>query len=190
MPQPITLTVDHDILRGANLKGANLISTNLEGADLEDANLKGADLTVANLSGADLDSANLSGATLSYANLRDVNFANVDATCSDFSEAVLGSSAFNEANLYKCDFAGATFKDSTNIDLIGVDPDQITPPEGYKLVKEEEETKLKTVKLPDRDEHIAIYYRGEIANTYLWDDSTDQVGRANPLEVVKEEDES
>ncbi len=84
MLKPITLTVDHDILVGANLSGADLSGANLNGAYLIDAKLHDADLT-----GADLSGANLNGAIL---------------------------------------------KGAKNVDLTGVAPAQITPPEGYELV--------------------------------------------------------
>jgi len=155
----------------------NLTDTDLSGADLSGSILSDAGLSRADLNGADLNSANLRDATLSGAILEGANLRFTN----------LRSANLNYASLDGAHLRGAVFTDvdltaSVGINLKGVDPDQITPPEGYKLVKEE--TKLLEVKLPDRDEHLAIYYRGEIANTYLWDDSTDQVGRANPLEVV------
>lgn len=99
----LTIKVDHDVLKGANLTRA----------DLDDVDLTEADLIGANLSKANLCYVNLSGADLEGADAHDARFAFIN-------------------------FTGASFAHSTGIDLIGVDPDQITPPEGYKLVKEDE----------------------------------------------------
>ena len=60
-------------LRDANLYDANLRDANLYDANLRDANLRGANLYGANLRGANLYGANLYGANLYGANLRGAN---------------------------------------------------------------------------------------------------------------------
>jgi uncharacterized protein YjbI with pentapeptide repeats len=79
------------VLRGADLRGANLFAAHLEGinlfaahlrganlfaARLEGANLEWAELHEANLEWADLSGANLSGAELEGAKLRGVKYNN------------------------------------------------------------------------------------------------------------------
>jgi len=77
-------------LRGANLRGADLILADLSGANLRGSDLSGADLSGSNLSGANLRGSDLSGADLSGANLRG----------SDLREAGLSGSNLSEADLY------------------------------------------------------------------------------------------
>ena len=60
---------DPALLRGANLRGANLSKADLRGADLT-----GADLRQANLTGADLRQANLTKAVIQGANLAGATF--------------------------------------------------------------------------------------------------------------------
>lgn len=60
------------------LKGANLRYANLQGADLFRANLQDAKLRHANLQGARLTGANLQGADLGYANLQGVRLADAE----------------------------------------------------------------------------------------------------------------
>ena len=66
------------LLRGANLRGADLRRANLSGADLSGANLRRADLSGADLSGANLRRADLRGADLYGANLRGANLRGAD----------------------------------------------------------------------------------------------------------------
>jgi uncharacterized protein YjbI with pentapeptide repeats len=57
------------VMRGANLKLANLSKAQLREADLVLANLRGADLRHADLSGANLVGARLMGVDLAHANI-------------------------------------------------------------------------------------------------------------------------
>jgi len=65
-------------LQDADLKGADLQDAYLKGADLQDADLKGAYLKGADLQGADLRGANLKGADLQGADLRGANLQGAD----------------------------------------------------------------------------------------------------------------
>jgi uncharacterized protein YjbI with pentapeptide repeats len=65
-------------LRHAKLQGANFRFANLQGADLRYASLQGADLEIANLQGADLRFANLHGARLWHANLQGADLSGVN----------------------------------------------------------------------------------------------------------------
>jgi hypothetical protein len=66
------------LLRGADLRGADLSGANLSGADLSEANLSSADLSLADLSGANLSLADLSEANLSGAFLIDANLSHTN----------------------------------------------------------------------------------------------------------------
>ena len=71
--------LEEAVIRGANLKGADLRDAylqdaDLKGADLQDAYLKGADLQDADLKGAYLKGADLQGADLRGANLQGADF--------------------------------------------------------------------------------------------------------------------
>ena len=47
--------------------------------------------------------------------------------------------------------------------------------------------KLLEVKIPNSDDHIAIYYEGSISNVYLWGDGEDTL--ASPeCEIITEEE--
>jgi len=64
-------------LKGADLKGADLICADLRGADLRGAYLRGADLRGTYLKGADLKGADLRGADLIGAYLRGADFYDI-----------------------------------------------------------------------------------------------------------------
>lgn len=99
-----------DLLDGADLRGASLVS-----ASLEHMNLNGADLRNANLEGAFLDGAQFFGADLRHARLRgtfieNTDFAVTDARGADFSNAgpaVGRSASFNGACLTDANFHAA-----------------------------------------------------------------------------------
>jgi hypothetical protein len=71
----VIYSADAELLKLADLSGANLIDADLSGANLSSANLIGADLRGANLRGANLSSAILSGANLIDADLRGANLS-------------------------------------------------------------------------------------------------------------------
>jgi hypothetical protein len=81
------------LMKKADLRGANLSETNLEGADLEGANLRGADLRWTNLRRADLTDADLTGADLEGANLRGADLRGADLRFADFTGANLTGAA-------------------------------------------------------------------------------------------------
>ena len=72
------------VLRGADLRWANLRC-----ADLRDADLRGADLRWADLRGADLRWANLRCANLRWANLRCADLRGANLRCADLRDANL-----------------------------------------------------------------------------------------------------
>jgi len=49
--------------------------------------------------------------------------------------------------------------------------------------------KLLEVKLPDSDDHIAIYYEGTISNVLLWADGVDTLS-APECDIITEEEVS
>ena len=50
--------------------------------------------------------------------------------------------------------------------------------------------KLLEVKIPNSNDHVAIYYEGSISNVYLWEDGKESTMDAPPCEVVTDEDRS
>ncbi|NES83744.1 MAG: hypothetical protein F6K10_21315 [Moorea sp. SIO2B7] len=69
-----------NLLKGINLKEANLIAANFEGSDLRFANLQGARLADANFILANLNGANLQDADLSRAKLVQTQLDETDLT--------------------------------------------------------------------------------------------------------------
>ena len=96
------------VLKGADLRYANLEGTDLRYAEFQKANLTKAILINANLFHADLEEADLRSANLFLADLRGANLTEADLT-----EAALRS-----ANLFLADLRGA---DLTGADLRGAD---------------------------------------------------------------------
>jgi hypothetical protein len=86
-------------LRGADLYGADLYGADLRGADLRGADLRGADLLGANLRGAEQVGANLRGANLLGANLRDANLRGANLRGADLRGADLRDADLRGANL-------------------------------------------------------------------------------------------
>ena len=81
------------ILRGADLRYADLRDANLNHADLRDANLRDANLNHADLRDANLRGANLRGADLSHADLRGADLSGADLRGADLSGAILDETA-------------------------------------------------------------------------------------------------
>ncbi len=100
------------VLRGANLRDADLSGANLTDADLRGANLRDADLRDADLSFADLGRANLTDADLRDAVLRDA----------DLSGANLRDADLSGANLRHADLSGADLSGAKSILAIGPMP--------------------------------------------------------------------
>lgn len=88
------------------LKGANLRNANLEGADLTNANLQGADLFQANLQASNLYAANLTGAYLSLASLQGARLNSANLQGARLNVANLQGTAFTRANLQHADLRG------------------------------------------------------------------------------------
>ena len=102
-------------LRGADLRGANLIAANLSEANLRGADLRGADLSEANLSEANLSGANLRGADLSEANLRGTdlrgaNLSEANLRWANLRGADLRGADLSEANLSEANLSGANLR--------------------------------------------------------------------------------
>jgi hypothetical protein len=106
-------------LRNANLQGASLGFANLEGAWLDHANLEGADLkfsilqgavlAYANLEGAKLEFSNLQGALLAYANLEGVELTDVCMIKANFKYAKVNGETLIDENCevnHETDFTG------------------------------------------------------------------------------------
>ena len=98
--------------RGEVLKEADLYGADLSGQDLRCADLRGADLYGANLSGAELFGADLRGADLYGANLAGANLDQADLRCADLYGADLTGASMNQANIAAADLYGADLSDS------------------------------------------------------------------------------
>jgi len=103
------------LVRGAQLRGANLQyaharkgflvnadlrGANLQKADLRGANLQKADLRGANLQGASLNGANLQGAELDHVNLQEAFLAEANFQGADLLSTNLQGASLNGANLH------------------------------------------------------------------------------------------
>jgi uncharacterized protein YjbI with pentapeptide repeats len=97
-------------LRFANLQGANLFGANLQGADLFKTNLQEAALSFANLQEANLELANLQGETLSYANLQKAYLLKANLQGADLFMAKLQGACLVEANLQEADLHEANLR--------------------------------------------------------------------------------
>ncbi len=100
------------ILRGANLRSADLYeadlrSADLYGADLRGAILRGANLRSADLYEADLRSADLYGADLRGADLRGADLYGANLRSADLCGADLRGADLRSAALYGADLQGA-----------------------------------------------------------------------------------
>ena len=110
-------------LRGSDLGGADLGGANLGGADLRDANLGGANFCGANLRYADLGDANLRGANLRYADLSDAYLGGADLGGADLrdanlSDAYLGGADLGGADLRDANLRGAELRGARSIPYI------------------------------------------------------------------------
>ncbi|MFO0908761.1 MAG: pentapeptide repeat-containing protein, partial [Isosphaeraceae bacterium] len=120
-----------DLVKGADLAGADLRyaeaygvflakgflkQANLRYADLRAADLRKADLREADLTGANLREAKLGGADLRRANLRDAKLNGADLTGADLEGALLPNAQLRKADLSKADLTRADF---TRADLTG-----------------------------------------------------------------------
>jgi uncharacterized protein YjbI with pentapeptide repeats len=103
-------TLEHAILRNADLRNADLRGAILRNADLTGAVLTGADLTGAVLTGADLRNANLSGAILRNANLRGADLRNANLSDANLSGAILRNANLRGADLTGADLTGAVLR--------------------------------------------------------------------------------
>jgi uncharacterized protein YjbI with pentapeptide repeats len=102
-------------LRGANLEGANLQEAGLEGANLqkaglEGANLQGANLKKANLQGANLFSVSLQGRPPTKLNLQITNLEGVNLERAILRGANLTLVNLQEANLEEANLQGANLE--------------------------------------------------------------------------------
>ena len=91
----------------------------LRGMDLRGADLWGADLREANLQGADLQEANLREANLQGANLRETNLWGVDLKEANLREANLQETNLWGANLREADLRGASYGPSQLENTVG-----------------------------------------------------------------------
>src|SRR6266851_4054604 len=99
-------------LNEAQLESANLFRAQLEGANLSWAQLEGADLFRAQLEGADLreaqlEGANLSGANLNGANLRNALLSGADLSGAQLRGANLRGAQLEGADLFRAQLEGA-----------------------------------------------------------------------------------
>ena len=93
------IELKEQVLRGVDLREADLSEAKFHGAVLEQANLKGANLTRADLREANLAGANLTGAELVWANLHKVNLRGANLRGADLSGAYCKDADFTGADL-------------------------------------------------------------------------------------------
>ena len=130
-------------LRKADLTGANLRCADLTGANLRCADLTGVDLREANLTNADLKwtnlrRADLTGGNLTRANLRGANLSRADLTGVDLRDVNLSGSDLRYANLSRADLRHVDLRgvDLRNADLMNVKTNYLTM--GYNMACPEE----------------------------------------------------
>ena len=107
-----------DVVKGAQLSGANLRhlsashaylkKANLQGADLQDGTVFSSDLELANLLRANLQRTDLRRANLAFANLFEANLQEALLT-----HAILRQANLFEANLFKANLVAANLQQST-----------------------------------------------------------------------------
>jgi Uncharacterized low-complexity proteins len=100
------------LLRGADLRGADLSKSSLLRADLRGADLSEASLSDADLRGADLRKAGLNGADLSKASLRQADLSGAALPVADLSEAPLDEADLSEAHLPEADLSEAIMNET------------------------------------------------------------------------------
>jgi uncharacterized protein YjbI with pentapeptide repeats len=94
-------------LRGADLRGANLVNAEMEGADLRRVDLEGALLGGARLLGANLGFARLQGAGLGGADLQGADLRRARLQGADLEEARLQGADLSNARLQGAGLSGA-----------------------------------------------------------------------------------
>lgn len=117
----------NELVRQANLSGANLSESDLSGANLSESDLSGANLSKSDLSRAHLSRANLSESDLSGANLsrarlfetdlsgaklRGADLSKAYLTKADLSRAKLSGANLFEANLREAKLRGANIREA------------------------------------------------------------------------------
>lgn len=117
------IDLNNTYLRGADLRGVNLVGSKLIEADLGEANLRGANLAGINLIQADLRETNLARADLSKANLTGSNLIKSDLTSTKLIAAKLRKINATGVNLIGADLTGTDLRESNlaGSNLIGVD---------------------------------------------------------------------
>jgi uncharacterized protein YjbI with pentapeptide repeats len=100
-------------LGDANLQDANLVRANLQDASMDDANLQDAKLVGANLQYAIMSSANLQGAHLFLANLQHTHLIRTNLQDAILSDAQLQAANLWNANLSGANLQGVKFDEST-----------------------------------------------------------------------------
>ena len=101
-------------LKYANLSDAQLKNADLSGADLRHSNFSGADLFSANLSGADLRGADFSNSTLNAANLQNTKLEGAIFFNAKLAHANLNNSYANKTDFTCANLSGARLK---NVDF-------------------------------------------------------------------------
>ncbi len=120
---------ERDILKNANLQGANLREADLRRAILRDTNLQGADLRMAKLERTSLERVNLTGADLRGADLKEAKLWDVTKgretklLNADFSNANLEGVTLSYLNSSNAKFIRANLRGVSlvNTDLAGAD---------------------------------------------------------------------
>lgn len=158
------LTGDNGLLKGADLRDANLEGANLSLANLEGANFLGANLKDANLSGANLKGATLraklEGANLTQANLEEADLVYSNLKGVKLLDTNLEGADFREANLEGVTFFGTDLK---HANLIG------TSMKGVKLLG----TNLEGADLRQANLEDAILLSVILPDGTEWTESTD-----------------
>lgn len=99
-------------LDGAQMEGADLSLAQMEQADLTGAQMEGANLSGAQMVGADLDGAQLGGADLTAANMEAALFREALLEGADFRNANLTSAVLARARMDRVDLRGVRLDDA------------------------------------------------------------------------------
>ncbi len=114
-------------LGGANLQGAELVFAKLQGANLVLANLQGAELVFAELQGANLGFAKLQGAVLGTATLRGAHLDNAKLHGAQLRETNLQDADLYKANLQGANLMGASLHGAKNLETAVFDEKTVLP---------------------------------------------------------------
>ena len=128
------------VLRGENLRRADLVKMDLSGADLREVNLQwgdirwadliGADLSGANLERADFHKADLGGVNFHRTNLSNVNFEDANLSGANFGEALFAHTIFRNTDLANSKgLSKSHHRGPSTIDLETLKKSGILPPE-------------------------------------------------------------